>query len=63
MSPSGTKVFVVDFELGKPVHISISVYDEIKKARINPWEVQCLRWFPFLEVKEIQEEKIKKGGM
>lgn len=32
LSPDWTKVFVFDFELGHPVHIAISVYDEVRKG-------------------------------
>mmetsp|Transcript_25935 Transcript_25935/g.31380 ORF Transcript_25935/g.31380 Transcript_25935/m.31380 type:complete len:572 (+) Transcript_25935:136-1851(+) len=32
LNPSWTKAFILDFELGKPININVSVFDEVRKG-------------------------------
>ena len=63
LSPDWTKVFVFDYELGHPVHIAISVYDEVRKGTNKAMGSAKFELGGILGAKgNVKAKKMKGGG-
>jgi hypothetical protein len=63
LSPDWTKVFVFDFELGHPVHIAISVYDEVRKGSNKAMGSAKFELGGILgAMGNVKAKKMKRGG-
>jgi len=63
LKPDWTKVFVFDYQLGHPVHIAISIYDEVRKGSNKLMGSAKFELGAILGAKgNIKAKKMKGGG-
>jgi len=63
LSPDWTKYFVLDFELGKPMNVNVSIYDEVRKGENKPMGSAIFDIGAVLGAKgNVLGKKLKGGG-
>lgn len=64
LSPRWTEVFLFDYELGKPLHVNVGIYDEVRKSKRD--KAMGSAMFEIGEVLgskgSIKAKRLKRGG-